>query len=99
MRLTDEEIRGRAVIGSDGLAIGDVTKISFDTATWQVTSIGLKLRKEIAQRLGVSSTLFRGASITIPIRMVQSVSDAILLTVPVGDLRSLLATEQGQALH
>lgn len=99
MRISEDELRGRTVIGSDGLAIGDVETIYLDTRSWEVTGIGTKLRKEVAKRLGYSSNPFKSAGLTIPTRMVQSVSDAIILSVPIGDLRGMLPEGQEQSAH
>jgi len=95
MRMSAGQLQGRAVIGSDGLAIGDVSNLYFDTETWEVTSIELKFRKEIGRRLGVSGGPFKTPKITLPVKLVQSVSDAIVLTVPTGDLRSVMS-QQGE---
>jgi len=48
MRFSDENLRGRTVIASDGQAIGEVAGLFFDTTTWRVESLLVKLRKEVA---------------------------------------------------
>lgn len=99
MRLSDENLRGRTVIASDGLAIGEVALLFLDSEAWRVESLQVKLRKEVADRLGADHSLFRAGAVEVPIRMVQSVGDAVVLSVAVDDLRQVLpnATEAAPA--
>lgn len=90
MRLSDENLRGRTVIASDGLAIGEIAALFLDAEAWRVESLHVKLRKEIADRLGADRSMFHAGALEIPIRLVQSVGDAVVLAVPVDDLRQVL---------
>lgn len=90
MRLSDENLRGRTVIASDGLAIGEIASLFLDSVAWRVESLHVKLRKDIADRLGADRTMFHAGALEIPIRMVQSVSDAVVLSVAVDELRQVL---------
>jgi sporulation protein YlmC with PRC-barrel domain len=87
MRLADENLRGRTVITSDGLAIGEVAVIFFDAHDWRVESLQVKLYKDVADRIGASRSMFHAGSLEIPIGMVQSVGDAVVLSAPVDELR------------
>ena len=95
MRLSDENLRGRTVIGADGRAIGEIAALFLDT--WTVTSLQVKLRKDIADQLGASRTMFHAGTVEIPIRLVQSVGDAVVLSVPVDGLREVLPQESEPA--
>jgi sporulation protein YlmC with PRC-barrel domain len=90
MRLSDENLRGRTVIGSDGRAVGEVAALFLDSEAWSVESLRVKLRKEIADQLGASRTMFHAGTVEIPIRLIQSVGDAVVLSVPVDGLREVL---------
>jgi sporulation protein YlmC with PRC-barrel domain len=90
MRLSDDNLRGRTVIASDGLAIGELAALFLDSDAWRVESLQVKLRKDVADRLGADRGLFHAGAVEIPIRMVQSVGDAIVLSVAVDDLRQVL---------
>ena len=90
MRISDENLRGRTVIGADGYAVGEVASLFLDASTWRVESLKIKLRKEIADRLGASRSMFHAAELEIPVSMVQSLSDAVVLTVDVDGLRQVL---------
>src|SRR5512133_1219066 len=90
MRLSDENLRGRTVIGADGQAVGEVAALFLDSEAWSVESLRVKLRKEIADQLGASRTMFHAGTVEIPIRLIQSVGDAVVLSVPVDGLREVL---------
>jgi sporulation protein YlmC with PRC-barrel domain len=90
MRLSDENLRGRTVIAADGLAIGEVAALFLDSDAWRVESLQIKLRKEVADQLGATRGMFHAGTLELPVRMVQSVGDAVVLSVPVVDLRQVL---------
>ncbi len=93
MRLSDENLRGRTVIGADGRAVGEVAALFLDSDAWSVESIRVKLRKEVADQLGASRTVFHAGTVEVPIRLVQSVGDAVVLSIPVDGLREVLPGE------
>jgi hypothetical protein len=86
------------VIGADGQAVGEVAELFIDDG-WRVESIRVRLRKEVAERLGATHSVFHAGSVEIPIGVVQSTSDAVVLTVGVDELRQVLPSqhEAGQA--
>jgi sporulation protein YlmC with PRC-barrel domain len=94
MRITEDTLHGRVVLTSDGLAIGEVNKLFLQGAQFAIDTVEVKLRKEFAERLEVTRTMFHPATIEIPARLVQSVGDAVLLAVPFGELLALRPTEE-----
>lgn len=90
MRLSDQELHGRTVISSDGLAIGELSAVFLDSHTWRVESVQIKLRKDVADRLGADRNLFRAGALEISVGMVQSVGDAVVLAVALDELRQVL---------
>ncbi|MFE8599701.1 PRC-barrel domain-containing protein [Archangium violaceum] len=90
MRLSDDNLRGRTVISSDGLAIGEISTLFLDSEAWRVESLQVRLRKEIADRLGADRSMFHAGALEIPIRMIHSVGDAVVLSVEVDGLRQVL---------
>lgn len=89
--LFEETVRGRKVVAADGQIVGEVTDLMINYGTWQVESVRVKLIKEIADDLGVSRSLMRAATIDLPVSTVQSVGDAVLLSVPTGKLRASIS--------
>ena len=90
MRLSDDNLRGRTVIAADGQAIGDIAGIFLDSDLWRVESLQVKLRNNVADQLGATRGMFHAGTLEIPIRMVQSVGDAIVLSVAAHELRQVL---------
>ena len=87
MRLSADNLKGRTVISADGKAIGEVKSVFLDAAPWRVESISIELRKDVADRIGASHSLFHRGSIELPVRLIQSVGDAVVLNVTVDSLR------------
>jgi sporulation protein YlmC with PRC-barrel domain len=87
MQVSDEHLRGRTVIAADGQAIGEVSALFFDTSSWTILALQVKLNKSAAEQLGASRGLLRAATLELPVRMVQSVGDAVLLSLPIMELR------------
>jgi sporulation protein YlmC with PRC-barrel domain len=97
MQISDEQLRGRTVIAADGQAIGEVGALFIDTSTWVVVAFQIKLSKPTAEQLGVARGLLRAATIELPVRVVQSVGDTVLLSVPTLELRQTLPDTAGTA--
>jgi sporulation protein YlmC with PRC-barrel domain len=87
MQVSDEKLRRRTVVAADGQSIGEVAALFIDTSTWTITSLQIKLSKAAAEQLGASRGLLHAATIELPVRMVQSVGDTVLLSVPTLGLR------------
>ncbi len=90
MQVSDEHLRGRTVIAADGQAIGEVAALFIDASTWIVVALQIKLSKSVAEQLGAARGLLRAATLKLPVRLVQSVGDAVLLSVPTLELRQIL---------
>lgn len=94
MRVSDEDLRDMAVIAADGHVLGEVSALFLDVSTWAIVSLRVKLRREAAERLGASHSVFRAGTVDIPIQMVQSVGDTVVLSTAADELRALV-TEVG----
>ena len=90
MRLSDENLRGRTVIAADGQAIGEIAALFLDSDAWRIESLNIKLRKEVADQLGATRGMFQAATLELPVGMVQSVGDAVVLSVAADELRQVL---------
>jgi len=78
------------VIAADGQAIGEVAALFLDSDEWRIESLQIKLRNEVADQLGAARNIFHAGTLEIPIRMVQSVGDAVVLSVNAKELRQVL---------
>lgn len=78
------------MIAADGQAIGELATVFLDSDTWRVESLQVKLRKDVAEQLGAKHGLFQAGTLEVPIRLVQSVGDAIVLSGAAPELRELL---------
>ena len=87
MQISDEQLRGRTVIAADGQAIGEVAALFIDTSTWTIASLQIKLSKAASEQLGAARSILHAATIELPVRLVQSVGDTVLLSVPTLGLR------------
>lgn len=78
------------MIAADGQAIGEVAALFLDSDAWRVESLQIKLRKEVADQLGAARDIFHAGTLELPVRMIQPVGDAIVLSVPASELRQVL---------
>ena len=96
MQVSDEHFRGRTVIAADGQAIGEVSALLIDTSAWNIVALQIKLHKAAAEQLGAARGILRAATLELPVRMVQSVGDAVLLSVSTLELRQILPDADDQ---
>jgi sporulation protein YlmC with PRC-barrel domain len=93
MRLSDGDLRGRTVIAADGQIIGDITAVFLDSDTWTIDALQVQLRREAADKLGAARSMFRTGSLEIPVRTIQSVGTAVVLSVRSEELRPAQPTQ------
>ncbi len=87
MKIPDDTLRGRRVLSSDGVEIGVVEGVIFETTQWRVEALEIRLRNEVATRIGAARKMFRATTIEVPVDRIHSVRDAVILTVALGELR------------
>ena len=87
MRLSAENLHGRTVITADGQAVGSIKSVFLDAVAWRVESISIELRSDVADHIGASRGMFHRGLIELPVQLVQSVGDAVVLTIAVDALR------------
>ena len=99
MRITDDNLHGRVVLTADGLAIGEVNKLFFHGGQFAIDALEIKVRKEIAEKLGLEHSTFRSATMEIPVGFVQSVGDAVLLSAKLEELQMIRPTNGTTDVH
>jgi len=87
------------VIAADGQAIGEIAALFLDSDGWRVESLQVKLRNEVADQLGAKRGMFHGGTLELPIRIIQSVGDAVILSVPGVELKQVLKAGDASAAH
>ena len=85
----EETLSGRSVIDSAGRSIGEVIALVIDTEAWRIEALRVKLHKDVTEEIGASHGAFRAARLDVPTTFIQNVSDAVMLTGPIGTLRTL----------
>jgi sporulation protein YlmC with PRC-barrel domain len=93
MRLSDESLRGRTIITVDGQVIGQIAGFLLDSDDWSVESLQITLRKDVADAIGAHRSVFQAGKLEIPVRLVHSVGDTVVLTVATDELRKVLPSE------
>ncbi|WP_375759600.1 PRC-barrel domain containing protein [Corallococcus exercitus] len=97
MQFAESVVQGRMVVAAGGQALGNVETLSIDSETWKIDSIQVKLSSEAAELFGVYWNYFHAGRIYVPTRLVHSVSDTVLLSVTVDELREVLAQDSASA--
>jgi membrane protein len=97
MRIVYEDtLSGRSVIDSTGRSIGEVVALVIDPDDWRIEAVRVKLHKDVTEELGASHGAFRAARLDVPTAFIHNVSDAVVLTGPIGTLQTL---EQHEPAH
>ena len=78
------------VISADGQAIGEISALFLDSEAWRVESLQVKLRNEVADQLGATRGIFHAGTMEMPVGMIQSVGDAVVLSVSTQELRQVV---------
>ncbi len=75
----EDTLRGRAVIDAQGTVIGEIDDLVVDTDAWKLDALRVKLRRDVADAIGVHRSAFRAASIEVPASAVQSIGETVVL--------------------
>lgn len=80
------ELKDKAVVTKDGHVIGSVETVVIDTDLWRIERLGVKVRREAVEALGLKKPWIRRPEIEIPVREIAGVSDAVVLYHRAADL-------------
>ncbi|MGE6759788.1 PRC-barrel domain-containing protein [Corallococcus interemptor] len=97
MQFAESVVQGRMVVAAGGQSLGNVETLIIDSETWKIDSIQVKLSSEASELFGVYWNYFHAGRIYVPTRLVHSVSDTVLLSVTVDELRQVLAQDSASA--
>ena len=85
----EETLSGRSVIDSSGRSVGEVVGLLIDSETWRIEALRVKLHKDVTEEIGASHGTFRAARLDVPTAFIHNVSDAVVLSGPIGTLQTL----------
>jgi len=77
--LNFEKIMGLKVITTDAHTLGEVKGARVDTESWTIGYLNVKLADNAATRLGMKKR-FGSPTISIPVNMVQAVSEHVTIS-------------------
>ncbi|CAM4501508.1 PRC-barrel domain containing protein [Corallococcus exiguus] len=97
MQFAESVVQGRVVVAAGGQVLGNVETLSIDSETWKIDSIQVKLTSEASEQFGVYWNYFHAGRIYVPTRLVHSVSDTVLLSVSIDELREVLSQDTASA--
>ena len=80
-----DKLSGKYVICAGGFDLGQVNGLEMDTSSWQVTHLHVKLSKPASEDLGFKKR-FRSSTVCMPISLVASVGDNVLLNKSLDEL-------------
>jgi sporulation protein YlmC with PRC-barrel domain len=88
--MTASQLHGRRVVTQDGLVLGDVSDVVFDTRSWQIVELEVRLRRKSFEALGLEKPMLGTRTIHVTADLVAGVSDALVLKPRLADLRPSL---------
>jgi len=83
--VSTDKLDGMFVICAGGFDLGEIKGADIDTNNWQVTHLHVKLSKPASEDLGFKKR-FRSSTVCLPIALVASVGDNILLNKSLDEL-------------
>jgi sporulation protein YlmC with PRC-barrel domain len=79
-QLNSNQMKGKEIIGPGGGVFGKVDGLNFDTETWQISTIDVKLDGKVAEEIGVKKLIGR-TEIPMKASFIGQIGDRILLDV------------------
>ena len=89
MHLDIDELKGKTVIDATGRVVGTLERAFADARSFAVDAFRVKLRAPIADRLGLEATWWRAARLDVPVGVVATAQDTVLLRAAVEELAPL----------
>ena len=83
--MTFDQLSGKYVICAGGFDLGQINGLEMDTEAWKVTHLHVKLSKPASEDLGFKKR-FRSSTVCMPISLVASVGDNVLLNKSLDEL-------------
>jgi len=78
--LNSNHLKGKEIIGPGGGVFGRVDGVNFDTETWQISTVDVKLDGKVAEEIGVKKR-FGSTEMPMKVSFIGQIGDRILLDV------------------
>lgn len=85
------ELKGMAVLTSNGQNIGEVKEAEVDAGDWRVESLSVRLSRDASTELGMDAKIIGHDTIKISTNEISGAHDTVILTLSTEDLRQRLA--------
>jgi sporulation protein YlmC with PRC-barrel domain len=84
------ELNGKMVIGAGAFTLGEVEGVEFDTKSWQITDLQVKLTSEATERFGFKKPTLNRMVVLLPVILVKVVGDVVSLGGSIEELKSII---------
>ena len=79
------ELSGKSVIGAGGKIVGEVVGADVNLATWQITTLLVKLSATASETLGFKKR-FRSSTVCMPVSLVNAIGDVVTIKTDLNTL-------------
>ncbi len=86
MRISDDKLRGRAILGRGGKLLGEIRGHLVCTSTWRLEAFRVRLQPEVVAQLGLQ----RSFLVDVPIHVFKWVGENVVLMTSLDGLRQAL---------
>jgi sporulation protein YlmC with PRC-barrel domain len=90
MHIAIEELAGKPIIDITGRALGRLERALVDGESWAIEVVRVKLRRAVAEELGLAPKWYRASRIDIPTGLILGVRDAIVVRAALDELHGLV---------
>ena len=77
--INSQHLNGKTIVSQDGRQIGRVDAVFEDVDSWEVSALGVKLRRDKLEELELRRPLVGTQTIRIPTDQIAGVGDSIVL--------------------
>lgn len=75
----DDELNGKGVLTQDGREIGKISDLVVDHDAWKVTSVVVKLDRDLLEQFDMKKPMFGTHAVALPVSFVSGVGDKLVL--------------------
>ena len=80
------DLQGKKVYTQGGQEVGVLEGIDVDSGSWQITTIEVKVRREVLEELKLKRPLIGTRTVRIPCSEIAGVADTVVLRPSLADL-------------